>query len=94
VKVKILYGPNTDFQKVPKIKELIDQGKIEARPWFKEPPTHFMVCDNGRHIRIEKVASLTASESERATFIYSSIELGWKYNRLFDELWSSSAAKE
>jgi sugar-specific transcriptional regulator TrmB len=91
VNVKILCGPDANIDDVPKLKELNKQKKIKIRRWTQEPPFHFMVCDDGKHIRLEATHPKGEVKFIKARIIYNSVELGWKYDRLFDNLWNSAS---
>jgi hypothetical protein len=94
VEVKILYGPKANPSDVPKLKELAEQGKIEMCKWYIEPPCHFMVCDHGKHLRLEGFHPEEITEKGiSARLIYNSVKLGWEYDKLFDKLWSLSQQK-
>lgn len=94
LKIKILYGPRADLSKVPKLSKLYEEGAIMIRRLNREPRPHFMVCDGGRHIRLEGIHSEETADNPKAKIIYNSVEIGWRYNRLFDELWNEAQPEQ
>jgi sugar-specific transcriptional regulator TrmB len=89
VEIKILCGPEADLGKVPKLKEWIDERKIEVRRLLEDYSPHFMVADGGQHIRLEERHPRGSPKGTKAIIVYNSVELGPKYNLIFNRLWNS-----